>query len=72
MTFTAMVQTPNELLAAAQAVMGVVTAMFTMTQGIVLIQSPAFTLFDVMVGGAFCTITIDFINRIRAPRVTNA
>lgn len=61
----------NSFLETIQAFADLVAAYFNMLEGIQLIETPAFTLLDLMVGALFLTTFWGFINRLRAPKVTN-
>lgn len=69
---TSSIATTSDLLTAVDSFLGLLTNVFSILQGVHLVETPVFTIFDLFIGGAFLGITADFIARVRAPRVTNA
>jgi hypothetical protein len=66
-----MIETDTQFLEVIQDIANVVSAVFDSLNEWELIHIPYFSLLDLFVGGGFVGITMNFINRVRAPKVTN-
>jgi len=67
-----MMNSNSDLLAWVQAFADIVESVFDVLQGIQFVEAPPLTLLDIFVGIGFVSVTIRFIQRLRAPVATNA
>lgn len=63
--------TASQLLTDAGSLGEMVASIFQSWKEIILVDSPNVSLNDLLIGGAWVGITLNWINRLRAPRVTN-
>lgn len=63
--------TAQSFLTDAGSIAEMVASVFQSWKDIIILDSPNISLNDILLGGAWVGITLNWINRLRAPKVTN-